>query len=390
MTRQRRSRLLRRVVAPAIAALVLTVGVRTGVGLANASGTSTSSTSSTLSTSKISIATAALSEKPQAGWSVASASARGVMVDFRNVTVGGVVFRALRLRARTTLLRWHVGSGDPNLFAKAPADAGPAIFWPSEGLAGVVAVFNGGFKQSALAGGSMVDGVTLVPLMRGHMTVAIDAAGHWAMGVWGGANFPPKGFHAISYRQNLGPLVMHGALTPAGASPNWSQWGSPLGRVPREARTGLGVDAKGNLIYVATMTGVLPPQLGQALIAAGVVTAMELDINPYWPILGGSRTPIHASGGAYPVQLPASEHSPVVFETGWSRDFFVALAEPPTWSCSWSSPGLKALTGRVQPQRLHKVGRGCDPVSTTTPTTSSTPTTTTTARASVTTSTPGA
>jgi hypothetical protein len=281
------------------------------------------------------------------------------MVQYRNIRIGAVTFRALLLDARTTLLRWHVGSTDPNLFAKAPRDAGSSIDWSSEGPPGVVAVFNGGFKQSAHAGGSMVDGVIFVPLVRGLMTFALDSAGHWEMGAWGSSGFPTNGFRAISYRQNLAPLVLGGSLTPAGTAANWARWGSPLNGQPHEPRSGLGVDAQGNLIYVATMKGVLQSQVGEALIKAGAVTGMQLDINPDWPIMGASFAPLHASGGSFPVQLPYSEHNPSIYETGWTRDFFVALAEPTNPSCEWSSQGLTGPPGVAQPQPLSLVGSDC-------------------------------
>jgi hypothetical protein len=281
------------------------------------------------------------------------------MAEYRNIRVGAVTFRALLLNARTALLRWHVGSTDPNHASAAPVDAGHAIDWKSEGPPGVVAVFNGGFKQSADAGGSMVDGVTLVPLVRGLMTIALDAAGHWEMGVWGSSGFPTSDFRAISYRQNLAPLVLGGSLLTAGAAANWEKWGSPLNNAPLEPRSGLGIDRQGNLIYVATMQGVLQTQVGEALIKAGAITGMQLDINPDWPILGASFSPLHAAGGRFPVQLPQSEHNPSIYETGWTRDFFVALAEPANWTCSWSSPGLTGPPGVAQPQPLSLVGANC-------------------------------
>ena len=219
-------------------------------------------------------------ERPQPGWTVASRSARGVMVDFRNVVVGPTTFRVLRLRARTTLLRWHVGSSDPTLAPRAPRDAGPAIDWPVEGRAGVVAVFNGAFKQAAGAGGSIADGMTLVPMLAGRMTIAIDAAGSWTMGRWGTPGFPPRGFSIVSARQNLGALVWNRRVTAAALSANWRQWGDTIGEVPAVARSGLGVDAKGDLLYVATMQPITAATLARALVAAGAVTAMELDINP--------------------------------------------------------------------------------------------------------------
>lgn len=344
----------------ALALAVVLGAFATATVLAQRAGTSTTTVVTSTSVAPTTTTTRAVPrERAQAGWTVATSSARGVMVDYRTIVIGGVTFRAVRLRARTTLLRWHVGSTDPNLAVRAPADAGPSIDWANEGRAGVVAVFNGGFKQLARAGGAVVDGVTLEPLVPSHMTIALDAAGHWALGLWGVKGYPPRGFHPISYRQNLGPLVWHGALTAAATSPDWGLWGAPLGGVPDEPRSGLGVDARGNLIYVATMDHILVAPLGQALIAAGAVTAMQLDINPYWPILGASLVPLHATGGALPVQLPNSEHSPTVYETGWTRDFFVALAEPNSWRCYWSSPGLHRSTGVAQPQLLRLRGRDC-------------------------------
>jgi hypothetical protein len=299
--------------------------------------------------------------KAQAGWAVASSSARGVMVDYTDENVGGAVFRVLRLRARTTLLRWHVGSEDPPGGAsELPVDAGPSIDWASEGLAGVVAVFNGGFKKGADAGGAFADGVTLAPLVPGDMTLALSNEGHWSMGVWGTSGFPAPGFDAIAYRQNLGPLVVHGAPTPAVTSGDWEYWGStwPTTAGAFTSRSGIGIDRNGNLLYAAAIGHVDVAQLATALVRAGAVSAMELDINPFWPILGASRAPLHAPG-ALPVQLAYAEHDPTIYETGWERDFFVALAEPGPWACEWASPGLRSGASGAQAQPLSLEGNGC-------------------------------
>jgi hypothetical protein len=345
------------------AALLLAAGLGSIFAFNNA-------TTSTSSTSSLTTSTTVPRERAQPSWAVASSSARGVMVDYKNEIVGPAAFRVLRLRARTTLLRWHVGLIDPPAKSgEVPADAGPAIFWPSEGLAGVVAVFNGAFKKAANSGGAVVDGVVLEPLVVGDMTIAINAHGHWSMGVWGSSTFPAKDFHAIAYRQNLRPLVQNSRLSASANPTNWAQWGSPLNHNPLTPRTGLGVDANGNLIFVATMSHVDIAQLGEALVGAGVVSGMELDMNPYWPILGASKTALHAPGGVFAVQLPLSEHSPSIYETGWLRDFFVALAEPNSWSCDWTSPGVRSSITAVQPQRLHLTGPGCRSTTTTTTTT---------------------
>lgn len=321
-------------------------------------------------------------EVRQAGWTAVSVSSRGVMVDYRDLNVSGAVFRAIRLRARSTLLRWHVGSTDPNAWALAPADAASRINWSTEGPAGVVAAFNGAFKQSAHAGGAVVDGVVMIHLVVGFMTIALDRAGHWEMGAWGAKNFPTRGFHPISYRQNLTPMVLNGAITPGASSSNWRQWGSPLNNNPLTARTGLGVDANGNLIYVATTTSVMPVSLARALVRAGAVTGMELDINPFWPIAGVSAQPLRTSSGQFALQLPGSQHNASIYDNGWQRDFFVALAEPNSWICSWQSAGVLSTVHHVQPQPLRIAGRGCrwsSPTSTPTSTTTTTTATTSTA-----------
>jgi len=348
-----------------VVGLALTGVIGTGVAWAHsrasvATTTTTSTTSSTTTTIPL--------ERPQANWQVATASSRGVMVDYRIIDLAGVTFRAIRLRARTTLLRWHVGTQDPpSRYGVVPADAGPSINWANEGLAGVVAVFNGGFKVAAHAGGSMVDGVTLSAMVPGDMTLAIDAAGHWKMGVWA-KGFPGATFHAIAYRQNLGPLIADAKLTAAATSSNEFIWGDPLKGNPHQPRSAVGIDVHGNLVYVATMWGVSPTYLARALLAAGAVEGMELDINPYWPIVGASFSVLHAPG-TYPVQIPYSMHNPTIYNTGWERDFFVALAEPNSWRCDWTSPGLTASrTGAAQPQPLHQVCAGA--VSTKRPTTS--------------------
>ena len=358
-------------------ALAIIIGVGTGYVV-----TSTATTTTTIAATSTTTSTTIAPERHQVGWTIVSASGRGVMVDIRNIDIGGVIYRAVRLRARTTLLHWHVGAGDPTLWAKAPPDAGPKIDWSTEGRAGVIAVFNGGFKQAAGAGGAVVDGLTLNALVKGDMTIVLDRGGHWEMGVWGTTGFPTAGFNPIAYRQNLKPLVWGGRPTAASASPNGNIWGSPLHYVPQQPRTGLGVDAQGNLIYVASMQPALAHPLAQALAAAGAVTGMELDINPFWPILGASSAPIHRPGGTYAVQLVNAQHSPNIYDAGWERDFFVALAEPSPWTCNWESAGLRGSVKGVQPQPIHLVGQGCPiarPHHAAAPTTATTPPSTTVA-----------
>lgn len=284
------------------------------------------------------------------------------MVQYTMVRAAGASFRSIRLINGHVALRWHVGSEDPPAGAGAvPLDAQAALVASNEPRAGIVAVFNGGFKASAHAGGSMVDGLRLAPLVRGDATIALNQYGQWEIGVWGAQGFPTAGFHPLALRQNLTPLVRDGRVVLSARLGDWRQWGDPLGEHPNVARSGMGVDALGNLVYVATIDGVSPGALGAALVAAGVVTGMELDINPYWPVVGASFRPLHAVG-PMPVQIPYSAHHPTMYFAGWTRDYFSAVAEPGVATCQWQSPGLSQAqrqAGAPVAQPLQLRGRGC-------------------------------
>lgn len=295
-------------------------------------------------------------EKAQAGWTVVSRSKRGVLVDTQQIRIGSVVFTAVRLRARTTRLSWHVGLTDPPTSVLPPLDAQSKIDWKSEGLAGVVAVFNGAFKKAAHAGGAVVDGLTIEPMIKGNATVALDRFGHWAIGSWGAKDFPPKGFKPIALRQNLSLMVENGAPSPEARLWTTIRWGDFLNGNPAIARTSLGVDEKGNLIYVATTQHTLPLTLAQAMVQAGVVTGMELDMNPFWPMMGAPSVPLHAPG-PMALHLQGEMRTAATYFYGWQRDFFVAVAEPDSFSCQWASPGVKG--NAMTPQPLSLTGRHC-------------------------------
>jgi hypothetical protein len=237
-------------------------------------------------------------------------------------------------------------------------DIGPSIDWASEGLAGVVAVFNGGFERGDHDGGASADGLTFSPLVAGDMSIALNADGAWRLGPWGSPGLL-TGFSPIAVRQNLAPLLLHGQVATSALVGSWGQWGWPLKSQPLEPRTGLGVDAANNLLYVASVQGVLPATLAQALLDVGARRAMALDMNPYWPILGASFHVLHRPG-PLPVQIPFAEHNPSVYFTGWTRDFFVAFAQSTRPNCRYESVGLRSSEAGLQPQPLRAVGAGCE------------------------------
>ncbi len=141
----------------------------------------------------------------------------------------------------------------------------------------LLATFNSAFKLEDSGGGFAVGGRTYAPMKPGIATLVGYFDGRVDVQAWsGGPNVPPGVEFA---RQNL-PLIVSGREP----NPNLSdgpQWGATLGNAIRVWRSGVGVDAHGDLIYAAADDQTVG-SLAQILIRAGAIRAMELDINSYW------------------------------------------------------------------------------------------------------------
>ncbi len=140
--------------------------------------------------------------------------------------------------------------------------------------------------------------------------------------MWGG-NLPVPGTAAaaISVRQNLVPLVEAGA--PSAAIDQLDAWGATLYGVTSTARSALGQDTAGDLLYAGSMSA-LPADLADALVQAGAQAAMELDINPFWVQLDMATSP----GAPLTAQIPGQTQSADQYLNGWTRDFFTIVASP--------------------------------------------------------------
>jgi len=139
----------------------------------------------------------------------------------------------------------------------------------------LVSAFNGGFKWGDFDGGVIAFGASYRAPVAGEASFIVYDDGSYTVGSWGRDNDPAK--KVVGLRQNLGMLVDGGAPTPAAS--NAGAWGaSPIGMVT--ARSGVGVDANGGLVWAGGR--MVPLDLAKALIAAGAVRGMEMDINPDW------------------------------------------------------------------------------------------------------------
>ena len=208
----------------------------------------------------------------------------------------------------------HDGSGDPG--PVAGLRAGPAVTGAERTQ--LLAAFNGGFKLAAGVGGYMQEGRVLSPLRRGLASLVIDRSGRARIGVWG-SGVPVPGEAVYSVRQNLPPLVLDGRPTAAAA--DRGLWGATLGGGAYVARSAVGQDAAGHLIYAASMSAV-PADLAFALASHGARIAMELDINPEWVQLDIARRP----GGPLTAAIPGQARPADQYLEGWARDFFTVLA----------------------------------------------------------------
>jgi hypothetical protein len=209
----------------------------------------------------------------------------------------------------------HDGSEDPGL-AAGRVKAGSVVRGTERRR--LLAAFNGGFKLSQGVGGYEQEGHVAAALRRGLTSLVIDRSGRARIGIWG-HGVPASGEAVYSVRQNLPPLVLHGKPTKAAA--DWGLWGSTLGGGEYVARSALGQDAAGDLVYAASMSAT-PADLASVLAYADAQIAMELDINPEWVQLDVASGPggrLHAAIGGQ--NRPANQ-----FLLGWARDFITVLA----------------------------------------------------------------
>jgi len=87
------------------------------------------------------------------------------------------------------------------------------------------------------------------------------------------------------------------------------------------ARSALGENAKGQLIYVASMSA-SPADLATALVRFRARSAMELDINPEWVQLAYAKKPgWRLQAGVTGQARPADQYL-----IGWTRDFIAVMA----------------------------------------------------------------
>jgi hypothetical protein len=188
----------------------------------------------------------------------------------------------------------------------------------------LVATFNGGFPLETSGAGLIYEGKVIEPMVNGVATIVGYTDGGIDVVKW---NHGPGAPANVSFaKQNLPPIIYEGKL-----NPNLSdgpEWGETVNNATRVWRSGIGIDAHGNLLYAAANYQTVE-SLAKVLQAAGAVRALELDINEDWTSFITYRRP----GGVSPSNLlPEMFRSPERYLVPDERDFFsVYLREGQPW-----------------------------------------------------------
>ena len=237
---------------------------------------------------------------------------------FRTTTANpNVIAYAFWMRASSTQLALYPGYEGPG---PSTLNRGPEMV-PIAARTRLLSAFNSGFYEKDGAAGFYTNHTLYYPMINGLATVVEYTNGTYDVMDWQGGSTP--GPNVVMARQNLPLIVNGGQATPPTA--NWPNYGITLYGVPDVWRTAIGIDAHGNLIY-ATAAAQLPSTLAQIMIHLGCVRAMQLDINPEWPIYNTYGGP----GAASPsLDVPNPNQIAGRFLYYSTKDFFALYARIP-------------------------------------------------------------
>ena len=189
---------------------------------------------------------------------------------------------------------------------------------------GLVATFNGGFKLSNgdSHGGFYLDGHYGAPLVDGAASEVFHRDGSLTVGRWNqDVAMAPD---VVGVRQCLVPLVSGGAVTDAVDSGGVDVWGLTDGGNSFVARSGVGVDRNGDVVYAGGRL-MSVQTLATVLQRAGAVTAMMLDINLSWPSFISYDGRLHPQDPV-PHNLVNFVRAPTRYYDQSSRDFVAVYA----------------------------------------------------------------
>jgi hypothetical protein len=224
-------------------------------------------------------------------------------------------------RARVDL-RMVAGTDEPKS-ADVPKEHRPGLVAPSD-LPHLVAVFNGGFMAHHGAFGMRVGADRFLPPRDEACTIGLESDGRVRIAPWTELADVEASFTA--WRQTPPCLVTGGQPSELLATRPKLFGGAENGE-HEIRRSALGVDASGRTLFYAHGEWTTAKALGDALAAAGIASAAELDIN--WSY---TRFVLYAHGDdgapqATGTLVPKTKYGKRTYvERAADRDFFYLVA----------------------------------------------------------------
>ncbi len=219
-----------------------------------------------------------------------------------------------------TRLHYVLGAEEPRL----PGGPGGSGLMPAADLesAALLATFNGGFMATHGEYGAMAGNVAALPPKPGFATVTMSADGRVQIGVWGDDIDPDGDYEA--WRQNARMIIDDGQVNNRVYNGSITTWGGNINGDIVTWRSGLGMDATGDVLYYFAGPSLSMQSLAAAMQAAGVHNGMLLDINPTWVHFAA----IEQAGDellARPLFDEGMESDPDRFLRASVRDFFYVM-----------------------------------------------------------------
>ena len=168
------------------------------------------------------------------------------------------------------------GTAEPE-GSDVPVDKRPGLVPPAE-LDRLVAGTNGGFKKRHGGHGITVPGAELVPAKPELCTFAKTTGGGFRLGTW--STLAPQAGELSWLRQTAPCLIEDGTKNADLASEyRAKKWGGAEDGNKEIRRSAIGVGADPGVLYFAIADYATAEWLADGLLAAGITTAAQLDIN---------------------------------------------------------------------------------------------------------------
>ncbi|KLU61939.1 hypothetical protein CEB3_c16370 [Peptococcaceae bacterium CEB3] len=233
--------------------------------------------------------------------------------------------KASLVKINPALVNFHLVAGTKDPVSVTGIHGSGMIPLSVQRQGNVIAAFNAGFQSRDGIYGFMTEQRVYQSPVPGLATFCIYGDGKVDIGSWGNEIKSDAGMVAL--RQNLHLLIDHGKLNPL--INDQAKWGITVNNAVRVWRSGIGIDKQGRIIYAAG-DSLTAETLARALLSAGCVRAMELDINSYWVTFNFFQRTV----GNHGVKLegtkldPSMRRSVARYLTPDTRDFFYLTLKP--------------------------------------------------------------